>query len=155
MRNFLEEMKAAKVASPIPRPAVPETSLAKPRRPEWKEMGESETASWLAGSVTEPLSIAVDEALREQVRHAVDAARTAGDYRHHDFGDVARAALSAYLTGMALTARANPGRKLKTTLRVTPTFKAEIERRLTRKARSEVIERAVRSFLKRGLSYER
>ena len=101
------------------------------------------------------VSIAVDENLRRSVRNALASAHTAGDYTYSNFPAVVRAAAAAYLSGrLRLVRAAEPGPKLKTTIWLPVDLLEQLERRLDRRIRSEVLERAVRSLLALGLPAE-
>lgn len=85
-----------------------------------------------------------------EAQNALDAAHTTGDYRYQSIGDVIRAALAAYATGLDLVQQAKSGRKKRHTVELSPELFAHYQK-LPSRSRGVIVERALLSFLAQGL----
>ncbi len=85
-----------------------------------------------------------------EARNALAAAQTSGDYRYQSVADLIRAALVAHAGGLRLTQQARSGKKKRHTVEL-PAELAEHYGSLPRLSRGVIIERALLSFLARGL----
>jgi hypothetical protein len=90
--------------------------------------------------------------LHATAENAIVGAHRAGDYSFTSLPDLIRAALSAYFDGMGLTAAPETGRKRRTTIGLDDDLKRRYDELPARK-RGEIIERALRTFLNRGMSF--
>ncbi len=84
-----------------------------------------------------------------EARNALEAAHASGDYRHQSVGDLIRAALGAYGSGLRLTEQARRGRKKRHTVEL-PVEIIEVYENLPARSRGVIIERALLSLLARG-----
>jgi len=81
------------------------------------------------------------------LQELLESAHAAGDYRYTSLPDLIRAAFRAYRDGAPLTAAAAPGPKKHSTLQLDGLL-YEAYRKLPERKRWEILERAIRSFLK-------
>ena len=85
-----------------------------------------------------------------EAQNAVAAAQASGDYRHQSVADLIRGALRAYWSGMPLSQPARSGRKKRHTVQVPADLFARYNK-LPSRSRGVIIERALLSYLARGL----
>lgn len=106
---------------------------------------------------TERVSVTLDPSLRERARIALNAAHNTGDYRLGDFADVLREAAVLLVSGsfaerqLGRLPKGSGAEKVTTTLRVNDALFQHL-RRISKKKRSELLQRALVSYLERGLS---
>ncbi|MCG8460462.1 MAG: hypothetical protein MI919_29625 [Holophagales bacterium] len=103
---------------------------------------------------SERVSVTFDPALRERARIALNAAHNTGDYRLGDFADVLREAAVLLVSGAFAERQLrrlpkSTGPKATTTLRVNTTLYAHLQR-ISKKKRSELLQRALVTFLEKG-----
>ncbi len=102
------------------------------------------------GSAGRRINPALSTAAIAEARNALAAAQTSGDYRYQSVADLVRAALGAHAGGLRLTQQARNGKKKRHTVEL-PAELAEHYGSLPRLGRGVIIERALLSFLARGL----
>jgi hypothetical protein len=106
---------------------------------------------------TQRVSVTLDPSLRERARIALNAAHNTGDYRLGDFADVLREAAVLLVSGsfaerqLGRLPKGSAAEKVTTTLRVNDALFQHLQR-ISKKKRSELLQRALVSYLERGLS---
>ena len=85
-----------------------------------------------------------------EARNGLEAAHAAGDYRYQSVADLIRAAVRAYADGLPLSQQARSGRKKRHTVELPAELCAQYDK-LPSRSRGVIIERALLSFLARGL----
>ena len=96
------------------------------------------------------VSPTVSAAAIAEAQNALEAAQASGDYRLQSVADLIRAALGAYADGLTLTQQARGGRTKRHTVEL-PEELFEGYAKLPSRSRGVIIERALLSFLARGL----
>jgi hypothetical protein len=85
--------------------------------------------------------------------NALEGAHRAGDYSLTSMPDLIRTALAAHFDGMTLTAAPEMGGKRRTTIGLDDALKSRYDQ-LPHRKRGEIIERALRTFLNRGMTMD-
>ncbi len=102
------------------------------------------------GAGSRRVSPTVSTAAIAEAQNALEAAQASGDYRHQSVADLLRAALAAYVDGLTLTQQARSGRTKRHTVELSEKL-FEQYAKLPSRSRGLIIERALLSFLARGL----
>ena len=118
-------------------------TTAPARRPQAVEAGRR------VATPGQRISPTVSTAAIAEAENALEAAHTSGDYRFQSVGDLLRAALQAYATGLSLTQQAKSGARKRHTVELSPDL-MEHYRKLPSRSRGKIIERALLSMLAQG-----
>ncbi len=135
------QLKARKKSQPSP-------ELVKPNAV--PEVAEAATPA-IARQESSEITLRFDRMLYERLQNSLAASHVAGDFSYVSVSDVIRAAMRAYQDGMELTELAPSGNKKGYTLRIDAelrTFYSTLPNRL----KSQIIERAVRSYMKEKMA---
>ncbi len=115
-----------------------------------KHVSVRSTAVASGGAGSRRVSPTVSADASAQAQNALEAAQASGDYRHQSVADLLRAALAAYVDGLTLTQQARSGRTKRHTVELSEKL-FEQYAKLPSRSRGLIIERALLSFLARGL----
>ena len=123
--------------------AEEEAAQTKAVTPSTKTVEATET-----DTLTASIQIRCNILLYTTLQNMITSMHTAGDFSYTSVADVIRAAIQAYRDGMELAEQVEPGPKKATTVRITHEL-ATFYNSWPKRMRSIILERAIRSFLKR------
>jgi len=112
--------------------------------------GDPEPIAPLRSQYPHTIGLRLGDDLYATAENAIEGAHLAGDYSLTSLPELIRAALTAHFSGMALTAPPESGKKRRTTIGLDDELKLRYDKLPNRK-RGEIVERALRTFLNRGM----